>query len=56
MKFGYTIIFVEDVLKTAAFYEQAFGFEPAFASPMFAQMQTGETILAFGSNENEQKE
>jgi lactoylglutathione lyase len=56
MKFGYTIVFVEDVPKTVEFYQQAFGFQAAFVSPMFAQMQTGETTLAFGANANERKE
>jgi lactoylglutathione lyase len=56
MKFGYTIIFVEDVTKTVEFYEKAFGLRTAFASPMFAQMQTGETMLSFGANANERKE
>lgn len=27
MKYGYTIVYVEDVLATLAFYEKAFGFE-----------------------------
>jgi lactoylglutathione lyase len=56
MKFGYTIIFVEDVAKTVEFYQQAFGFQPAFVSPMFAQMLMGETTIAFGANENERRE
>jgi lactoylglutathione lyase len=56
MKFGYTIIFVENVLKTVEFYKKAFGILSSFASSNFAQMQTGETILAFGANANERKE
>ena len=27
MKFGYVIVYVEDVLSTLAFYEKAFGFK-----------------------------
>ncbi len=56
MKFGYTIVFVDDVPKTVEFYKNAFGLESAFVNPMFAQMQTGETTLAFGANANERKE
>jgi lactoylglutathione lyase len=56
MKFGYTIIFVEDVLKTVEFYEQAFGLQRGMVNPNFAQMQTGEVSLAFGANRNEHKE
>ncbi len=56
MKFGYTIIFVEDVLQTVEFYEQAFGIQRGMVNPNFAQMQTGEVSLAFGANRNERHE
>ncbi len=56
MKFGYTIIFVEDIAKTVEFYQNAFGLEPQAVTPMFAAMKTGETVLAFGANSNERHE
>lgn len=56
MKFGYMIIFVEDIAKTVEFYEQAFGIQREMVTPNFAQMKTGEVSLAFGSNSNEKSE
>ena len=49
MKLGYTILYVEDVAKTLAFYEQAFGLKTAFLSPgaEFGALDTGATALAF---------
>jgi lactoylglutathione lyase len=49
MKFGYTIIYVADVPETIAFYEAAFGFAIRFVheSNLYAEMETGSTILAF---------
>jgi lactoylglutathione lyase len=51
MKLGYTIIYVADVIATIDFYEQAFGIERRFVhdSNMYAEMQTGETLLAFAA-------
>ena len=50
MKFGYTIIYVPDVLKTVEFYEKAFGIERGFIHESgYAEMKTGETKLAFSS-------
>ena len=53
MKFGYTIIFVDDVAEAVRFYERAFGLEREFVHETgdFAQMATGDTKLAFTSNE-----
>jgi lactoylglutathione lyase len=53
MKFGYTIIYVEDVLLTVAFYEKAFGLKRRFIheSNLYAEMETGETALAFAGFE-----
>jgi uncharacterized glyoxalase superfamily protein PhnB len=53
MKFGYTIVYVEDVLATLSFYEKAFGFKRGFVhdSGDYAELQTGETTLAFASIE-----
>jgi lactoylglutathione lyase len=56
MKFGYTIIFVEDIAKTVEFYQNAFGLEAQTVTPMFAQMKTGEVSLAFGATTNERHE
>jgi lactoylglutathione lyase len=51
MKLGYTIIYVADVVATVDFYERAFGLERRFVhdSNMYAEMQTGETLLAFAA-------
>jgi catechol 2,3-dioxygenase-like lactoylglutathione lyase family enzyme len=51
MQFGYTILYVEDVRQTLAFYEQAFGLKIAFLheSGDFGQLDTGATALAFSS-------
>lgn len=52
MKLGYTIIYVENVPNTVAFYEQAFGLSLRFMheSNTYAEMETGETALAFADN------
>src|ERR1700712_1883956 len=51
MKLGYTIIYVADVVATVTFYERAFGLERRFVHErnMYAEMQTGETLLAFAA-------
>ena len=51
MKYGYTILYVEDVLKTVSFYEKAFSLKTRFIhdSNAYAEMETGQTILAFTS-------
>jgi lactoylglutathione lyase len=49
MEFGYTVLYVEDVSATAAFYEQAFGLKPLLSNPAHTEMSTGSTILAFGA-------
>jgi lactoylglutathione lyase len=51
MKLGYTIIYVADVVATVDFYERAFGLERRFVhdSNMYAEMRTGETLLAFAA-------
>lgn len=53
MKFGYAIIYVENVPATVAFYEDAFGLKRRFIheSNLYAEMKTGSTILSFASNE-----
>ena len=51
MKLGYTIIYVADVIATVDFYERAFGLQRRFVheSNMYAEMSTGETLLAFAA-------
>lgn len=52
MKFGYTILYVRDVPRTVAFYEDAFGLSRKFVHEqgMYAEMDTGSTALAFAAN------
>jgi catechol 2,3-dioxygenase-like lactoylglutathione lyase family enzyme len=49
MKFGYTIIYVQDVPASLQFFEQAFGLVQGFLSPdcQFGTLDTGSTALAF---------
>lgn len=49
MKFGYTILYVDDVVNTVSFYEKAFGLKRLFVheSNTYAEMDTGITRLAF---------
>jgi len=51
IKFGYTILYVEDLEKTMAFYEQSFDFIKKFVTPEkdYGELKTGSTILAFAS-------
>ena len=51
MKFGYTIIYVDDPARSLAFYEQAFGMSRRFLheSGQYGELDTGETSLAFVS-------
>lgn len=53
MKFAYTILYVQDVAQSTAFYQQAFGLETHFMheSGQYAELATGETTLAFASTE-----
>lgn len=53
MRLGHTIIYVENVPETVAFYENAFGLERRFVheSNLYAEMKTGSTILSFASYE-----
>lgn len=53
MKFAYTILYVEDVLKTIDFYEKAFQFKRKFITPEtdYAELLSGETTLSFASQE-----
>lgn len=53
MKLGYTILYVDDVRKSLAFYAAAFGLETRFLHPSgdFGELETGSTALAFSSRE-----
>jgi lactoylglutathione lyase len=56
MKLGYTILFVPSVTDAVSFYEQTFGLSHTSLNAGFATLDTGETTLAFGWEENEQRE
>uniref|UniRef100_UPI003BA9A3EF VOC family protein n=1 Tax=Stappia sp. TaxID=1870903 RepID=UPI003BA9A3EF len=51
MKFRYTILYVEDVARSLAFYERAFGLKTGFLheSGAYGELATGGTRLAFSS-------
>ncbi|KQO23338.1 VOC family protein [Acidovorax sp. Leaf78] len=51
MQFGYTILYVEDVPQTIAFYEAAFGLTRRFVHEAgdYGELDTGATALAFSS-------
>jgi catechol 2,3-dioxygenase-like lactoylglutathione lyase family enzyme len=53
MRFGYTILYVNDVRESLAFYERAFGFNTKFLhdSGDFGELDTGATALAFSSRQ-----
>ena len=52
MKLGYTILYVKDVPRSVAFYEDAFGLTRRFVheASMYAEMDTGATTLSFAAN------
>lgn len=49
--YGYTILYVENVEATLAFYVKAFGFTQKFITPEkdYGELETGGTTLAFAS-------
>jgi uncharacterized glyoxalase superfamily protein PhnB len=51
IKFAYTILYVQDVIKAIEFYEDAFGFSRKFVSPEndYGELLVGETTLSFAS-------
>lgn len=53
MKFKYNIVYVQDVPETIEFYKAAFGIECKMMheSNMYAELETGNTVLAFANNE-----
>ena len=52
MQFGYTILYVDDVPATLAFYGKAFGLATRYThdSGSYGELETGATALAFVSN------
>ncbi|MEL7005645.1 MAG: VOC family protein [Bacteroidota bacterium] len=53
IQYAYTILYVEDVPRTMAFYIDAFGFEQKFITPEndYGEIQSGTTTLAFANYE-----
>ncbi|TDW47383.1 catechol 2,3-dioxygenase-like lactoylglutathione lyase family enzyme [Flavobacterium sp. 270] len=53
VKFGYTILYVENVEASIEFYENAFGFSRKFITPdnTYGELSTGETTISFASKE-----
>ncbi len=53
MKYAYSILYVEYVLKTIDFYERAFGFKRKFITPEedYGELISGETTISFASLE-----
>ena len=51
MKYGYTIIYVENVKETVEFYQKAFGFQQKFLTPEndYGELISGETTISFAS-------
>ena len=53
MKLNYVIIYVDNAVKATEFYEKAFGMKTKFIheSDMYAEMESGETTLAFAHDD-----
>ena len=53
LRFGYTILYVEDVAASLDFYERAFGQSRSFVheSGQYGELGTGATVLAFAAHE-----
>jgi lactoylglutathione lyase len=51
IKFAYTILYVQNVTASVAFYEKAFGFSRKFITPEndYGEIDTGGTTLSFAS-------
>jgi len=51
INYAYTILYVEDVPKTIAFYQEAFGFEQKMLTPEkdYGEISSGSTTLAFAN-------
>jgi catechol 2,3-dioxygenase-like lactoylglutathione lyase family enzyme len=53
VRFGYTILYVEDVARSLGFYGRALGLERRFLheSGEYGELETGATALAFATHE-----
>jgi len=53
MRLNYVVFYVDDAVKATGFYQNAFGLKTRFIheSNMYAEMESGETVLAFAHNE-----
>lgn len=53
LSYAYTILYVESVTETIAFYEKAFGFTKKFITPEedYGELNSGSTTIAFASLE-----
>lgn len=52
MKFGYTIVYVPDVLASVEFFEKAFGLKRRFIHESgYGELETGATALAFATHD-----
>lgn len=53
IQYAYTILYVDDVVKTIEFYNQAFGFQEKFVTPEkdYGEIISGSTTLAFANIE-----
>lgn len=56
MKLGYVIVYVEDVVKTLDFYQQAFGFDIRMKFEQdgvvdYGELETGGAVLGFASHQ-----
>jgi len=52
MKFGYTVVYVPDVLASVEFFEKAFGLKRRFLHESgYGEMDTGATALAFATHD-----
>lgn len=51
IQFAYTILYVQDVTKSIAFYEKAYGFTKKFVTPdsSYGEVVTGQTTLSFAT-------
>jgi lactoylglutathione lyase len=52
MRFGYTILYVEDVVRAIDFYERAFGLSRRFIADdaTYGELETGNTTLSFAKH------
>ena len=53
VKFGYTLLYVSNVVNSIEFYEKSFGFTRRFITPEndYGELETGQTTISFVSKE-----